>query len=68
MDLAFRTRNACDQLMRYGGGVANIELAEVLDKLADINDDIQHGRDQGLIYEQVSKAKALLDAVATSLG
>jgi len=66
MDLAFRTRNACDQLMRYGGGVANTQLAEVLDKLTDINDDLQHGRDPLLIQEGVEKAKALLDAVAAS--
>lgn len=64
MDLAFRTQNACDQLTRYGGGVASAELADVLDVLTDINDDLWHGRDQALIKEQVEKAKKLLDAVA----
>lgn len=67
MDLAFRTRNACDQLMRYGGGVATAQLADVLDVLADINDDIQHGRNPTLIRGQVERAKALLDAVGFEL-
>lgn len=67
MDLAFRTTNACDQLTRYGGGVASAELADVLDALTDINDDIWNGRHPALIKEQIEKAKALLDAVAATV-
>jgi len=64
---ADRTRNACDQLTRYGGAVFNNEVADVLDALTDINDDLWHGRDPNLICKQVDKAKALLDAVSTML-
>ncbi len=60
-DLAFHTQAACDQLTRYGGGVASVELLDVLDKLTDINDDMQHGRSKDLVREQIANAKALLD-------
>lgn len=65
-DLAFRTKNACDQLTRYGGEVASSELADVLDVITDINDDICNGRDKAIIKQQIEKAKALLDAVAAA--
>lgn len=64
MDLAFRTAVACNQLTRYGGGVANIELADVLDALADINDDLCNDRNPELICEQIDRSKALLDILA----
>jgi hypothetical protein len=63
-DLAFRTRNACDQLTRYSNAVYNAELADVLEKLTDINDDLQNGRDPALVRAGVAEAKALLDALA----
>jgi len=44
--------------------VATPELADVLEALTDINDDLWHARDPALIKAQVEKVKALLDAVA----
>lgn len=67
MTLEFRTRDACYQLTRYDGGVFNTELADVLDALTDINDDMQHGRDSALIKEQIEKAKLLLDTLASQI-
>lgn len=64
-DLAFRTQIACNQFTRYAGAVASAELADVLDALAAINDDVWHGRDPSIIKQQIEKAKALLDAVMT---
>jgi hypothetical protein len=66
MDLIFRTRNACGQLTRYSEAVASAELADVLDALTDINDDIWHGRDLTIIKRQVEKTKSLLDAVVAA--
>jgi len=67
-DLAFRTRNACGQLTRYGGAVFSTELAEVLDAITDINDDLHHMRDAALVRDQIERAKSLLDALAAGLG
>jgi putative transcriptional regulator len=64
-DLAFRSRNALDQLLRYGGEPWSTELVEVLEKLADINDDLQHGRASKLVLSQITGAKALLDRLAS---
>lgn len=61
--LTYRTRDACAQLTRYGGGVASEELADVLDTLTDLNDDMHHGRADSLVQEQVEKMKAQLDRV-----
>lgn len=63
-DLEFRTRNACGQLTRYAGAVASTELADVLDTLTDLNDDLWHGRDPSIIREQIEKAKTQLDVIA----
>ena len=63
-DLAFRTRNACDQLTRYSGAVDNEELADLLDKLTDLNDDMCHGRSATIIRQQIAEMKALLDQIA----
>lgn len=60
-ELEFRTRGALDQLLRYGGAPWSSELVDVLEKLTDINDDLQHGREPSLIREQITAAKALLD-------
>lgn len=64
MDLIQRTQDACAQLTRYGAEVATSELADVLEALADLNDDLHHGRDDDLIHEGINQVKALLDAVA----
>ena len=42
--LVERTVDACEQLQRYGGGVANEHLAEALEALVELNDDVHHGR------------------------
>jgi hypothetical protein len=64
-DLAFHTRCACDQLTRYGGAVWSVELLDVLEKLTDLNDELQHGRAQELVRARIAEAKALLDRVAS---
>lgn len=65
-DLAFRTRNACDQLTRYSGSVASEELADLLDQLADLNDNVWHGRSPIIIYENAEAMKALLYRIAST--
>jgi hypothetical protein len=60
-DLTFRTRNALDQLLRYGGSPWSSELVDILEKLTDINDDLQNGRDPSLIRAGIAEAKSLLD-------
>lgn len=66
MDFPNETRDACDQLMRYGGSIASAELLAVVQKITDINDDLWHGRDPALIRNAISEAKALLDKVPTA--
>jgi len=61
-DLAYRTKCASVQLMRYGG-VASAELADVLDGLTDLNDDISNGRDPALIQQKIEELKTLLDLI-----
>ena len=60
-DLAFRTRFVCSQLTRYGNSVFCIELAELLDVVAEINDDLNHARTGDLLLERINEAKAVLD-------
>jgi hypothetical protein len=60
-ELTFRAQNALDQLLRYGGTPYSSELVDVLEKLTDINDDLQNGRDPNLIRAGIADAKALLD-------
>lgn len=46
-DLVVRTQNACDQLTRYANAVFDDPLADALETLTDVNDDLWHGRDAG---------------------
>lgn len=64
-DLAFHTQVACEQLTRYGGALWSVELLAVLEKLTDLNDDLQHGRARDLVRARIEEAKALLDRVAS---
>jgi len=63
--MAWATRNAIEQLLRYGGGPWSSELIDVLEKLADINDDLQHARASDLVRAKIAEAKALLDRLAS---
>ena len=63
-DIEFRTVAACDQLTRYGGGVYSHEFACLLEKLTDINDNLQNGRHSVLIRAGIEEAKSLLDYIA----
>ena len=54
-DLAFRTRNICEQMDRYSGTLYNSWLCDVAELITDINDDLWHGRDPSLISETVQK-------------
>lgn len=62
-DLATRTEDACGQLARYGG-VFNSDLADLLDCVAEINDDLHNDRARHLIEAQVKKAQTILGRIA----
>ena len=64
-DLAFRTRAACDQITRYRGAVASPELAYLLDELADLNEEMHHGRSEIIIRARIEAMKAGLFRLAT---
>jgi len=67
-DLAFRTRVVCSQLTRYGNSVFCIELVELLDVVAEINDDLNHARTSALLLERINEAKAVLDKLYINEG
>ena len=56
-----RTDDACDQLTRYGG-VYNEELADALEELTNINDDLCNDRDTAF-----NKIRDLLDILEATL-
>lgn len=58
-----RTKDAFSQFTRYSSGIATDELADVLDSLTNINDDIENGRHTSCIKETVEQSKTQLDAV-----
>jgi hypothetical protein len=63
VDLGQRTDDACRQLTRYGGSVYNHEVADVIDAVVNLNDDMFHDRHIDLIRSGVEKAKAELEAL-----
>jgi len=65
MNHSERIRNAADQLLRYGL-VCDDRLLDVLDLLADINDDISHLRERALVERSCEKAAFLLKEIAAS--
>lgn len=67
-DLAFRTRVVCSQLTRYGNSVFCIELVELLDVVAEINDDLCNARSATCVLKAVNKAKAVLDKLCINEG
>jgi len=62
-ELCDRTSDACEQLTRYGGAVASPAIADLLDAIVRINDDVIHARDQSCIDSGVKIAKAALLAI-----
>ena len=66
--LAFRAKNALDQLLRYGGAPYSSAIVDVMDKLTDINDDLCNGRDPELIRREIAEAKVLLDKIVAADG
>lgn len=64
-----RTEAACEQLVRYGGGVLDgyDHLVEALECLAEINDDIHHMRKADLILAGITHAKMHLDNLAIQI-
>ena len=60
-ELSQRTEDACGQLTRYGGSIWSHELADILDKIVDLNDNLWHGRHIEIIKSDVGDAKILLD-------
>lgn len=65
-ELIFRTHNACDQLARYSESAASRQLVEVLEELAELNDDLWHSRHPSIIRERIASIKAALDRVAAA--
>jgi hypothetical protein len=61
-ELEFNARMAFEQLLNYGSPWSN-EIVDVLVNLADINDDLQHGRSEECVRKKVEKGKALLDHI-----
>jgi len=64
MDQKKRINDAVEQLLRYGGGVADERLLDVLDLLTDINDDICHARHKDIITKTCEKAAETIRAIA----
>lgn len=62
-DSQFRIKVAADQLERYGS-LRDDRLLEVLELLAEMNDDMQHARMFGFVHDSSEKAIALLKAIA----
>jgi hypothetical protein len=60
-DGSFELREICGQLDRYSTGTMTDCFIDLLWVMADINDDLAHGRDHSLIRENVEKARTLLD-------
>ena len=61
--LESRTDNACDQLTRYGGAVATEELAQLLEKLTDLNDNICNMRSLEVIKNNIAHMQFLLTCI-----
>lgn len=59
---SFRVKNACDQLLRYGNPHSNV-IIDVLETLADINDDLCNDRHQQHIIDGIEKAKNQLSSI-----
>lgn len=62
MSLFDRTHDALFQMQRYGC-VFDENVAEALEALTDVNDDLHHGRDKKCIAESVAKVRAALDKI-----
>ncbi len=64
-ELIDRTRDACEQLTRYGGYVWSLDFVELLELLSEINDDLCHCRAPNASFD---RAKKLLDKIASDRG
>ena len=62
-----RTVDICHQLDRYGGGVFCSEIADALEIIADINDDMHHFRERNGIIKSIESAKEALDNLSLKL-
>ena len=58
-----RLKYIYDQFTRYGT-VYNEKILDILDVIAEINDDFYHDRDVSEIQASIHKAKKLLDQLA----
>lgn len=65
-NLGYEAEEIAGQLTRYSS-LYNEELADVLWKLTDINDDLHNMRDPDLIQAAIDKAKSLLDKVSSKI-
>lgn len=62
----FRIDSAAEQLVRYGR-VANSGMLDMLDMLAELQDDLAHGRHRDVISNDFFKMRAILDKMNTEV-
>lgn len=67
-DLTQRTVDSFNQLTRYGSVPYCEELVIALEILADINDDLWHGRNPSLTLENTDRVRWVLDRIDLNLG
>jgi len=58
-----RMDNALEALRRYGGRPHDDEFIEILEELAELNDDLCHMRHQSVIAERIEKLCVLIAAI-----
>lgn len=58
-----RTDFACEQLKRYGASVQTEAIADALDALTNVNDDVAHARHPTCVKESTDKVRAALDRI-----
>lgn len=63
MALSDRIEEAAEQLNRYGGGPRYPEFADLLEEIAELNDNIWNLRTPQLCQERADRAAALIVAI-----
>ena len=58
--LKFRAQCAFEQLLRYGDTLFTEELADLLDEVAEINDDMNHARNP---CKAIQRSRTILDTI-----
>jgi hypothetical protein len=66
-DLQFRFQQVLGQLTRHSSGPAGGSLVDALEALADLNDDMEHGRDPQVCRDALTRIRAALDQIEREL-